>query len=411
MHEEIPPPAIYFNRRPLLRGGYGTPHSRRTSQMRPRMLLLTAIILCSSLTAVCSAADPFQGADFRWQVLHTPALPDVLELPPERIRGYRELLDRYDTTFFPLRNHPSDTVGREVEETLAALMKELEGLLTRSESQRLQQLFARCQGPAVLLDSSLAATMEFSDQQRERLERLFRDGAEKKRDLEKRLQSGEPMAALRRELATAQTRERIAVQGVLTARQRDLWRRALGKDIDLTMLGDPTYKAPELIDSGDWINSEPVRLHDLKGTVVVLHFFACGCINCVHNYPVYQEWFDRFHGKGVVLIGVHTPETAFEEKSANVRQKAAEDRLPFPVLIDGERKNWNAWGNSMWPSVYLLDKWGRLRAFWPGELKWQGATGDEWILTQIDRLLAEQVSPTPGESSDATGRVRPSTAR
>ena len=89
------------------------------------------------------------------------------------------------------------------------------------------------------------------------------------------------------------------------------------------------------------------------------------------------------------MIGIHTPETAAERDAAHVRQKAAEAELSFPILIDGKSENWNAWGNSMWPSVYLVDKRGYLRYFWPGEFKWEGATGDEWMGARIEELLAE----------------------
>ena len=67
----------------------------------------------------------------------------------------------------------------------------------------------------------------------------------------------------------------------------------------------------------------------------------------------------------------------------------------FPVLIDGDKANWYAWGNSMWPSVYVVDRRGYLRAFWPGELKWKGATGDAWIAERIESLIAEGSSSRP----------------
>jgi len=109
----------------------------------------------------------------------------------------------------------------------------------------------------------------------------------------------------------------------------------------------------------------------------------------VRNFPTYCEWQDRFRDRNVVILGIHTPETAAERDAARVAAKADEAGFRFPVLIDGEKANWNAWGNSMWPSVYLIDKRGFLRHFWPGELKWQGATGDAWMQDRIEELLAE----------------------
>jgi len=95
----------------------------------------------------------------------------------------------------------------------------------------------------------------------------------------------------------------------------------------------------------------------------------------------------------VVIIGIHTPETVDEQNAESVKVKADEAGFAFPVLIDREKANWNAWGNSMWPSVYLIDKRGYLRHFWPGELKWQGATGDQWMQDNIEALLAEPARP------------------
>jgi thiol-disulfide isomerase/thioredoxin len=138
-------------------------------------------------------------------------------------------------------------------------------------------------------------------------------------------------------------------------------------------------------------------MHGLTGKVVVLHFYAFGCSNCIHNYPTYLEWQERFRDKDVVILGIHTPETAAEQDSATVKTKAADAKLQFPILIDGTKANWRAWGNSMWPSVYLVDKRGYLRHFWPGELKWQGATGDQWMRDRIEELLAE---PASARSSD-----------
>lgn len=90
-----------------------------------------------------------------------------------------------------------------------------------------------------------------------------------------------------------------------------------------------------------------------------------------------------------MIIGVHTPETQGERNSEAVQRKADEAKFAFPVLVDNERRNWNAWGNSMWPSVYLIDKQGYVRYWWLGELNWEGAEGEKILRGRIEELLAE----------------------
>ena len=89
------------------------------------------------------------------------------------------------------------------------------------------------------------------------------------------------------------------------------------------------------------------------------------------------------------MIGIHTPESSDEHVVENVRRKSAQEDLTFPILIDNQKKNWQAWGNTIWPSLYLIDKRGYVRAWWYGELKWQGALGEETMRGRIEELLAE----------------------
>ncbi len=86
---------------------------------------------------------------------------------------------------------------------------------------------------------------------------------------------------------------------------------------------------------------------------------------------------------------MHTPETEAESKSENVRAQVEKAQLTFPVVIDKQKQIWSDWGNSMWPSVYLIDKQGRIRYWWYGELNWQGANGQELMEQRIEQLLRE----------------------
>ena len=122
--------------------------------------------------------------------------------------------------------------------------------------------------------------------------------------------------------------------------------------------------------------------------VVVVHFWTNGCINCIHNYPAYRSWQKQYADKDVTLIGVHTPEFAWEAPAERVRAKARENGLTFPIVLDPKNAIWSAWGTRYWPTVFLVDKRGGIRHHWEGELHLDTAEGKRFA-AHIDELLAE----------------------
>jgi thiol-disulfide isomerase/thioredoxin len=131
-------------------------------------------------------------------------------------------------------------------------------------------------------------------------------------------------------------------------------------------------------------------MRDLRGRVVLVHFWTFGCHNCVQNYPVYRQWARQYDPNEVFMLGIHTPEANYEKDIAALRERIQQEQLSFAVAVDNDKTNWQAWSNQVWPSVYLVDKKGRVRYWWYGELRWQGATGDKWIAERIEELKSEQ---------------------
>jgi thiol-disulfide isomerase/thioredoxin len=148
--------------------------------------------------------------------------------------------------------------------------------------------------------------------------------------------------------------------------------------------------APKFAAGTKWLQSKPLTLASLRGQVVVVHFWTFGCINCFHNYPAYKAWQKEYHGKGVMIIGIHTPEFDHETDVASVRAKAEANGLKFPIAVDNDKQNWKNWDNRYWPSIYLVDKRGRVRYRWEGELNSAGMDGERIMRQRIDELLAEK---------------------
>jgi len=145
-------------------------------------------------------------------------------------------------------------------------------------------------------------------------------------------------------------------------------------------------KAPEFTGITGFVNTPaPVKLADLKGKVVLVHFWTYTCINCIHTIPHLNDWYQKYSNRGLVIVGVQTPEFSDEKNIANVKTAVNNFQIKYPVILDNNYANWNAYGNNYWPRDYLVDNQGYIRYNHIGE-------GDYAQTEQmIQSLLAEGV--------------------
>jgi len=142
-------------------------------------------------------------------------------------------------------------------------------------------------------------------------------------------------------------------------------------------------KAPDIANP-TWLNSDPLRITDLRGKVVMVEFWTFGCYNCRNVEPYIKQWYEQYKEQGFVVIGVHSPEFLHEREIENVKRYMKDHDIRFPVPIDNEFSTWNRYGNHYWPSMYLIDKHGIIRYVKIGE----GGYGE--TERQIQALLAER---------------------
>jgi cytochrome c biogenesis protein CcdA/thiol-disulfide isomerase/thioredoxin len=150
----------------------------------------------------------------------------------------------------------------------------------------------------------------------------------------------------------------------------------------------------------EWLNSPPLTPQALKGKVVLVDFWTYSCINCLRALPYVRAWADKYKDQGLVVIGVHTPEFAFEKNVDNVRKAAADLGVTYPVAIDNNYTVWRAFNNQYWPAHYFIDAEGRIRHHHFGEGEYDQSE------RVIQQLLAEaNGKPMSGDlvSVKATG--------
>ena len=119
--------------------------------------------------------------------------------------------------------------------------------------------------------------------------------------------------------------------------------------------------APELTKITGFINSKPITLADLRGKVVLVDFWTYSCINCIRTIPYLNAWYEKYADKGLVIVGVHTPEFEFEKDYNNVQAAVEKFDIRYPVAQDNEKGTWNAYDNRYWPRKYLIDADGYIR--------------------------------------------------
>ncbi|MFC5429795.1 cytochrome c biogenesis protein DipZ [Paraburkholderia denitrificans] len=124
---------------------------------------------------------------------------------------------------------------------------------------------------------------------------------------------------------------------------------------------------PPLDGAVQWLNSPPLTSADLRGKVVLVDFWTYSCINCLRTLPYVKAWADKYRASGLVVIGVHAPEFAFEKDIGNVRRAVADLKIDYPVAIDNNYAIWRAFNNDYWPAHYFIDAQGQIRHHHFGE--------------------------------------------
>jgi cytochrome c biogenesis protein CcdA/thiol-disulfide isomerase/thioredoxin len=161
--------------------------------------------------------------------------------------------------------------------------------------------------------------------------------------------------------------------------------------------------APELAGVNGWLNTpgnQPLSLKSLRGKVVLIDFWTYSCINCQRTLPHLEAWYRAYHDAGLEIIGVHTPEFAFEHVPANVAEQARALGVAYPVAIDNDYATWNAYNNQYWPAEYLVDPSGVIRHVAFGEGGY--GTAEELIRQLLVERNPEQQLPPSTEIADTT---------
>lgn len=155
--------------------------------------------------------------------------------------------------------------------------------------------------------------------------------------------------------------------------------------------------APGFAGAVSWLNTAPLNADELRGKVVLVNFWTYSCINCIRTLPYVRSWAEKYRDQGLVVVGVHTPEFAFEKKVENIRQAATRFGIDYPIAVDNDFKIWRAFRNSYWPAIYLVDAQGRIRHTQFGE-------GGEAL---SDRAIQDLLAEATGHRKAASNFVTP----
>jgi cytochrome c biogenesis protein CcdA/thiol-disulfide isomerase/thioredoxin len=182
------------------------------------------------------------------------------------------------------------------------------------------------------------------------------------------------------------------------------------KEVPSTITGDQSglfnanSKAPEFKGISQWLNTAgPTTLAALKGKVVLVDFWTYSCINCIRTLPHVVAWYNKYHSSGFEVIGVSTPEFAFEKEASNVKSAIKQFKLPYPVALDNNYDTWNAYNNQYWPAEYLIDATGQIRRTEFGEGNYPQS---EQAIRTLLANAGHKVTVAPSDLPDTTPQTQ-----
>lgn len=156
---------------------------------------------------------------------------------------------------------------------------------------------------------------------------------------------------------------------------------ATGDKADSSALVPVGQPIPDFQGISQWLNSTPLAISELKGRVVLVQFWTFACINCQRTLPYLVDWHQRYADRGLTVIGVHTPEFAYERDVNNISRAIAQHQISYAVPVDNDYQTWNAYRNQYWPHLFLADREGYLRYDHIGEGAYD--TTEQTILTLL----------------------------
>ncbi len=165
--------------------------------------------------------------------------------------------------------------------------------------------------------------------------------------------------------------------------------------------------APEFPKNLKWFNSEPLTMAALRGRAVLIDFWTYSCVNCVRTLPYLKEWHERYSGKGLTIVGVHTPEFEFEKDPANVEKAIRDFGIKYPVVLDSEYLIWNSYSNHWWPRKFLINKDGKIVYDHVGEGGYQEAEHE--IQKALREISSSIELPTTTKEEGSGGICYPTT--
>ena len=132
-------------------------------------------------------------------------------------------------------------------------------------------------------------------------------------------------------------------------------------DTSHNLARQPDDLAPELVGLDGWLNTEPFRLEEKRGNVILVDFWTYTCVNCIRTLPYLKQWHKKYSDQGLIILGVHAPEFEFEKIAENVKMARDQYSIEYPIVQDNDLKTWAAFENQFWPAKYLIDKNGVIR--------------------------------------------------
>lgn len=201
---------------------------------------------------------------------------------------------------------------------------------------------------------------------------------------------------------TGELQDRVATAGEVRDRLSPTGDGALSKCPEGAEVLQNCGPAPEITGITGWLNTPdgaPVDLGSLRGRVVLVDFWAYSCINCQRAIPHVVDWYDRYRDSGLTVIGVHTPEYAFERVPGNVTKGAADLGITYPIALDNSYSTWTNYENRYWPAEYLIDANGVVRHVKFGE---GGYDTTERLIRELLMDAKSAALPAPVNSPDAT---------